>query len=635
MRYLKSFVIVQIFVFLFFSVAGAQNPKKSGQVKQYTIEQFLTTTNITGSSFSPDDSKILFTSNKSGIYNLYSIPVAGGEAKQLTNFKDTTYAISYFPKDDRVLFSQDKGGNENNHIFVLNTDGQVKDLTPAENARFDFQGWAHDGASFFYRSNERDPKFFDLYRMDAKTYEKKMIYENKEGLDVGAISGDGQLISLVRTNTTNDSDLFLYDVSKKETKHLTPHQGDINYVLQDFDVDNKSLYYLSDEGGEFTHLDQYDIATGKMQKVQSAPWDIMYSYFSHNGKFRVVATNEDARTHIQVIDQASGKELKLPEFPKGDITSVKISDSENLMSLYFNGDRSPSNLYVFDFGNQKLTKLTDTQNPEINPDDLVEAEVIRYKSFDGLEIPSILFKPHQADDQNKAPALVWVHGGPGGQTRKGYSNVIQYLVNHGYVILGVNNRGSSGYGKTFFAADDAKHGHEPLWDCVEAKKYLASLPYVDAKRIGIMGGSYGGYMVLAALTLKPEEFVVGVDLFGISNLIRTLEQIPPYWESFRKALYKEMGDPVKDKDKLLATSPLFHADNIVKPLMVLQGKNDPRVLKQESDDIVNAVRKRNGVVEYIVFDDEGHGFSKKENQLRGYRAILDFLDKYLKNSKAA
>lgn len=634
MRYLKILVAFQIFVFLFFGVAGAQTPKASRQVKQYTIEQFLTTTSIAGSSFSPDDSKILFSSNKTGIRNLYSIPVAGGEAKALTNFKDTTNSISYFPKDDRVLFNQDKGGNEQYHIFVLNTDGQVKDLTPSENARCDFLEWAHDGASFFYKSNERDQKFFDLYRMDATTYEKKMVYENNEGFDIGAISGDGQLVALVQTNTTTDSDIFLYDVSKKEAKHITPHQPDISFNPQDFDVEGKFLYYLSDEGSEFAHLDRYEIATGKMEKVQSAPWDIQYSYFSRNGKFKVVAINEDARTHIQVFDQTTGKELKLPEFPKGDITSVEISDTEKLMTLYFNGDRSPSNLYVFNFANQKLTKLTDTQNPEINPDDLVEAEVIRYKSFDGLEIPSILLKPQQADATNKAPALVWVHGGPGGQTRKGYSNIIQYLVNHGYVILGVNNRGSSGDGKTFFAADDGKHGHEPLWDCVEAKKYLATLPYVDPNRIGIMGGSYGGYMVLAALTLKPEEFAVGVDLFGISNWVRTLEQIPPYWESFRKALYKEVGDPTKDKDKLLATSPLFHADNIVKPLMVLQGKNDPRVLKQESDDIVNAVKKRNGIVEYIVFDDEGHGFTKKENQLRGYKAILDFLDKYLKNQKA-
>jgi dipeptidyl aminopeptidase/acylaminoacyl peptidase len=227
-----------------------------------------------------------------------------------------------------------------------------------------------------------------------------------------------------------------------------------------------------------------------------------------------------------------------------------------------------------------------------------------------------------------------IHGGPGGQTRVGYSPMTQYLVNHGYVVLGVNNRGSSGYGKTFFAADDGKHGREPLWDCVEAKKYLAKLGYVDEKKIGIAGGSYGGYMVLAALAFKPEEFAVGVDLFGVSNWVRTLQSIPPYWESFKKSLYKEIGDPAKDLENLKATSPLFHADKIVKPLIVLQGANDPRVIKPESDEIVENIRKRKGVVEYVLFDNEGHGFTKKANEIRAYKSILDFLDRHLKNGGA-
>jgi dipeptidyl aminopeptidase/acylaminoacyl peptidase len=225
-----------------------------------------------------------------------------------------------------------------------------------------------------------------------------------------------------------------------------------------------------------------------------------------------------------------------------------------------------------------------------------------------------------------------IHGGPGGQTRVGYSALTQYLVNHGYVVLGVNNRGSSGYGKTFFNSDDGKHGREPLWDCVEAKKYLATLDYVDAKKIGIAGGSYGGYMVLAALTFKPDEFVVGVDLFGVSNWVRTLQSIPPYWESFRKSLYKEIGDPNNDLENLKEISPLFHADKITKPLIVLQGVNDPRVIKPESDEIVDNIKKRNGVVEYVLFDNEGHGFTKKANEIRAYKAILDFLDRYLKGN---
>jgi dipeptidyl aminopeptidase/acylaminoacyl peptidase len=256
--------------------------------------------------------------------------------------------------------------------------------------------------------------------------------------------------------------------------------------------------------------------------------------------------------------------------------------------------------------------------------------VVRFKSFDGTAIPNIFYKPLQAAPKAKAPALVWVHGGPGGQTRRGYSALIQYLVNHGYVVMGINNRGSSGYGQTFFLADDRKHGREPLWDCVEAKKYLATLPYVDGDRIGIIGGSYGGYMVLAALAFQPDVFNVGVDLFGVANWVRTLESIPPYWESFRTALYQEIGDPVKDKQMLSDISPLFHADQIKKPLMVLQGANDPRVIKPESDDIVDAIRKKGLPVEYVVFPDEGHGFTKKKNQIEGYGAVLKFLDKYLK-----
>jgi dipeptidyl aminopeptidase/acylaminoacyl peptidase len=304
------------------------------------------------------------------------------------------------------------------------------------------------------------------------------------------------------------------------------------------------------------------------------------------------------------------------------------------MAFYFTGDRSPANLYVYNLAAGTTKQLTQSLNPEISADDLVDSQVVRFKSFDGLTIPNILYRPHGATANNPAPALVWVHGGPGGQTRTGYSPLIQFLVNHSYVVLGINNRGSSGYGKTFFTADDRKHGREPLWDCVESKKYLKSLGYVDESRIGIIGGSYGGYMVLAALAFKPEEFKVGVDIFGVANWVRTLESVPPYWESFRKALYKEIGDPQTDRQMLMEISPLFHADKIIRPLLVLQGANDPRVIKPESDDIVNAIKKKGGVVDYIVFDNEGHGFTKKENEINGDQAILKFLDKYLKGNGA-
>lgn len=617
------------------SAKGSSSAAANRAVKQYTIEQFLNTTSMRGSSFSPDDKSILFSNNKSGIYNVYAIPVTSGEPTQLTrSTTESTFSIDYFPNDSRIMYTRDQGGNENNHIYVLGADGKEKDLTPGDKLKAQFVGWTQDGKAFYISTNERDARFFDIYKLDATSFERKLLYQDTVGYQLGDISNDEKFLAFAKPNTTSDSDIFIYNVATKEMKNITPHQGEVASNPASFDPASRYLYYLTDEGSEFSYIARYDLTNGKKEPVEKAKWDVAFTYFSRNGKYRVVAINEDARTKIKIYDNATGKPVALPAFPAGQITSVNISRSEKLMSFYFTGDNSPSNLYVYDFATKQMRKLTESLSSEIDPADLVASTVIRYKSFDGMEIPSILYKPHQASAANKAPALLWIHGGPGGQTRTGYSGVIQYLVNHGYVILGVNNRGSSGYGKTFFTADDQKHGREPLWDCVEAKKYLATLGYVDTSKIGIIGGSYGGYMVLAALAFKPDEFVVGVDLFGVSNWVRTLESVPPYWESFRKALYKELGDPKTDSENLKAISPLFHADKITKPLIVLQGKNDPRVIKPESDEIVEAVKKKGGVVEYVVFDNEGHGFTKKANELRGYKAILDFLDKHLRGTDA-
>ncbi len=612
---------------LLVSSVVAQKP-----VKEYTIEQFMNTVRIGGSSFSADDGSILFHTNQTGIFNVYSVPVTGGAAKQLTNStKESTYAGSYLP-DGRFIYTYDRGGNENNHIYLRELNGTERDLTPGEKTKASFVGWSHDRKSFYFTTNERDARFFDLYEMPIDTLKATLIYKDETGYDFGDISYDKKYIAFQKNGVSQaDSDVYLYNLATKEMKNITQHTGEVANSPQTFDPDSKYLYYLSDAGSEYSYVARYDLATGKSETVEKAPWDVSYTFFSRNGKYRVVAINEDARTKIKIYDNATGKLVPLPQLPNGVITGVNISPSEKLMAFYLNGDRSPSNLYVYNFATKKATKLTESLNPEINADDLVESEVIRYKSFDGLDIPSILYKPKNASAQKKVPALVLVHGGPGGQTRVGYSPMTQYLVNHGYAVLGVNNRGSSGYGKTFFAADDGKHGREPLWDCVEAKKYLAKLGYVDEKKIGIIGGSYGGYMVLAALAFKPEEFAVGVDIFGVSNWVRTLQSIPPYWESFRKSLYREMGDPEKDLENLRAISPLFHTDKIVKPLIVLQGANDPRVIKAESDEIVENIKKRNGVVEYVLFDNEGHGFTKKANEIRAYKAVLDFLDRYLKN----
>jgi len=623
----KIACLMVVFLIVFFACKKTEYR----EVKQYTIEQFMDTVSIGGSSFSQDEKTILFSSNKTGIYNAFTIPVEGGEPAQLTfSEDDAIFALSFFPEDSRILYSSDKGGNEINHIYLRDEDGTVKDLTPEEKEKASFYGWAFDQKSFFYGSNKRDQRFFDIYEMDIETFTPKMIYQNDTGYDLASISRDKQYFAFFKAITTNNSDMYLYDRKTKEMKHLSPHEGDVQYQPQTFSPDSKSLYYLTDEDSEFTYLKRYDIETGQKETVEQYDWDIWYTYFSRNGKYRVVGINENAQTVIKVYDTSTNQPLNLPELPGGNISSVNISKSEKTMAFYFSGSRSPNNLFVYNFESGKYTQLTDNMNPEIDPEDLVEAEIVRYKSFDDLDIPAVYYNPHNIKPGEKVPALIMVHGGPGGQARKGYRPIQQYLVNHGYALIDVNNRGSSGYGKTFFKMDDKKHGEVDLDDCVWAKKYLISTGYVDPDKIGIIGGSYGGYMVLAGLTFRPDEFAVGVDLFGISNWVRTIQSIPPWWESFKEALYAEMGNPETDLEYFRRISPLFHADNIQKPLMVLQGANDPRVLKVESDEIVEAVKKKGIPVEYIVFEDEGHGFVNKENQITAYKAILEFLNKYLR-----
>ena len=621
-KYILLFAVVP---FLLFSC-------QEQPIEKYSIEQFMSNVSVSGSSFSPDENKIFYSSNESGIYNVYEIGIEGGTPKQLTDRDESTFVVSCFPNDERLIITSDQGGNEIYHLYIRETDGSIKDITPWENARASFAGWSRDQQSFFIQSNKRDPRFMDLYEMDIETLEPQLIFENTEGYNIGAISVDKNFIALTQTVTNHYNKMYLYNREKDELTKLKDIEETLNSPVQ-FSLDGTYLYYLTNEGDEFTYAVKMNLETQEAETVYQSEWDVMYAYHSYNEKYRVVGINQDAQTVIKVFDMETGNEVTFPEFKGQNISSVNISRSEKLMSFYVTSSRNPRNLYVYQFENGNYAQLTKTLNPEINPEYLVDAEVVRYPSFDGLEIPAILYKPHQATAKNKVPALVWVHGGPGGQSRVGYSAAIQYFVNHGYAIIAVNNRGSSGYGKTFYAMDDRKHGDHDLKDCIYAKDYLAKTGWVDTNKIGIIGGSYGGYMVAAALTFTPEEFNVGVNIFGVTNWLRTLKSIPSWWEAQREALYKELGDPAVDSAYLYKISPLFHAENIQRPLMVLQGANDPRVLKVESDEIVEAAKANDVPVEYVVFDDEGHGFRKKENEIEAYGKILEFLDRHLKQEE--
>ncbi|MDH5603743.1 MAG: prolyl oligopeptidase family serine peptidase, partial [Cyclobacteriaceae bacterium] len=624
-----------IYFFVFIILAGCQKQQK--QIKNYSIDQFYKNINIGGGSFSPDESKLLISSNETGIYNVFAIDFASGEKKQLTKSTQESYfAQSYFPNDERFIYSFDEGGNENYKVFMMSPEGQAKNLTPEDSVRNAFWGWSRDEEKMYIMSNKRNSNYMDIYKMTIESMDdeipiSEMIYENNDGLDVGAISPNERYYALTQAITSADGKMFLYNHETGEKTDISEHEGDATYNPQFFSLDNMNLYYTTDEGSDFVYLAKRNLETGEVKKVFETNWDVWYAYDSWNEKYRVIGINEDAKTVVKVINQETGKEVPLPEIVGGSITSVNISKNETLARLMVSTSSTPSNMYVYNFETEELKKLTNTLNPEIDANDLVEGRVVRYNSFDGLEIPAIYYQPQQASKNNKVPGLVWVHGGPGGQSRLNNFELIQYLVNNGYAILAVNNRGSSGYGKKFNHLDDKNHGEKDLKDCVAGKDFFASTGVIDMEKVGIIGGSYGGYMVMAALTFQPEAFDVGVNIFGVTNWLRTLKSIPPYWESYKKALYDELGDPyTMDSVRLYNISPLFHTENVTKPLMVLQGANDVRVLQVESDEIVEGVKAKGVPVEYLVFKDEGHGFRKKENQISGYGQIKEFLDQYLK-----
>ncbi|MDA7698833.1 prolyl oligopeptidase family serine peptidase [Flavobacteriaceae bacterium] len=618
-----------IFFISLFIIIGC-NESPNGGVTKYDIEEFFNNVAISGGYFSSSEEKLIYSSNQSGIYNIYEVNINDGEVGQLTSSEKESFFIrSYVPDSDSFIYSADKGGNEISHLYLQDRDGKILDLTPGENEKSSFYKWSKDNSTLYYLSNKRDSKYFDLYKMEVGEWKSNLIYENNNNMSVSSISDNEEFLLLSNSITTSENEFYLLEIASGNLKEISNAPG--SYSSAGFSNDNKSFYYITDVNKEFAYLMQYEIASGEASVLFETNWDVMYSYLSKSEKYRVIGINKDGKNTLKVYNEMENREIEFPSFEDGNIIGLEFSETENKMRLSVGSSKMPNNLYVYDLNDKSLVKLTNSLNPNIDSTNLVNAKVVRYKSFDGLEIPALFYAPLQATKNNKVPALVWVHGGPGGQSRMNFNPLIQYLNNQGYAILAVNNRGSSGYGKTFYKLDDKNHGENDLKDCIWGKKWLQDLDYIDSGKIGIIGGSYGGYMTMAAMTFTPDEFKVGVNIFGVTNWIRTLKSIPSYWEASRKALYDELGDPYSsDSIRLKKISPLFHASNVKNPVMVLQGANDPRVLQVESDEIVDALQKNEIPVEYVVFEDEGHGFRKKENQLEGYRKIKNFLDLYLK-----
>lgn len=618
----------RILLSTFALLALLMNTACSKTASDLPLEEFFKTYRVGSLSFSPDETRFVFVSDKYGHSQPFTMPVRGGEWTRLFESEDAVYVVSWCPTDEKkIFFLKDKGGDENFRLFSFNLESKEQEALTPEGARAEIFGWSQSGFYLYYHSNERDPQFMDTYRLDVRAMTTERIFENNTTFSVSDISRDDKLLILSEFINVTSSNLYTYDLDSKEMKAFTSQEdGEASYEFADFSPDGKLFYILTDKGSEFQKLATFNRETGEWKTLLETNWDVTKAGFSHNNTYFFTTVNIDGVSNVSIKSVKSGAEFLLPPLPNAEVIPVGFSRSERYLRIYVNADNIPGDQYVYDIGANELIKLTNLfDQSEVSSEMLVKSELIHYKSFDGMTIPAWLYKPKNAT--KRSPVVIEVHGGPMAQQKAGYSPWIQFLVSRGFIVAAPNVRGSTGYGKSYYLADDQKWGEAPLQDVVYLKKHLGALPEADTSRTVIWGGSYGGYMVLAALTFMPEEFALGMDWVGPSNLFTLLNSVPPYWKPFLKYFYTEIGNPEipEDSARMWRQSPVNFADRIIRPLFIVQGRNDPRVKVAESDQIVEAARKNNKEVEYMIFEDEGHGLRKRDNKLKAYNAMYDFM----------
>lgn len=607
------------------------NAATAQSAAELTLEEFFKTYRVGSMSFSPDEKQFVFVSDKYGHSQPYLMPVRGGDWTPLFTTEDAIYRITWCPTNAEMIFYiMDTSGDENFRLFVYSFVNKKSQSLTAEDTRADFLGWSHDGYYLYYSTNERDPQYMDTYSLDVRTMKVKRIFENNSTLTVVGVSPDNSTLILSQFINTLSSNLFSYDVTQKTMTAITSQEdGEANYEFADFAPDGKTLYVITDKDSEFYRLMSYNTENKEWEVALEADWDVVGASFSHKNTYFVTRINEDGITRVNIENVKTGEELQLPPLPPAEIIPVGFSRSERYLRIYVNADNIPGDQYLYDLETYELIKLTNLFDAsQLRSDMLVRSELVRYESFDGLEIPAWIYRPAKPKWGNRTPVVIEIHGGPMAQQKPFYSPWIQYLVSRGFIVATPNVRGSTGYGKSYYLADDKRWGEDPLWDVVALKSYIAeTYPEADTSKTVIWGGSYGGYMTLAALTFTPEEFALGMDWVGPSNLFTLLESVPPYWRPYQSYFHQEIGNPEipEDSARMFRQSPVNFADRIVRPLLIVQGRNDPRVKVAESDQIVEAARKNGKQVEYLIFEDEGHGLRKRENKLKAYHAMYDFM----------
>lgn len=584
-------------------------------------------------SFSHDEQLVAYLSDEGGRTDVWVQPVAGGAARQITHVKGFIQALAFSPAADQLVFTTDTGGDELPHLLLTDSKGVApRDIAPEQppGRRTDFIEWADDGKTFLYQSSLRDEKFLDLYEYDVATGKSERLWEASGSLNVAANSRDHRRFVLSETLTDQNANLYLFDRGSKEKPVLlTPHQGEVLFNAADLSPDGKTLYYTSDGGREFQALHAMDLTTRESKPVAQPDWDVEEAGFTHAGKYFFHGINADGQHQLEVKNAATNQTVTLPAPPPGGSWVPLVSSrTDRYLGVRLQGDAGPTAPYVVDLQAGTARRVLDPLPETLRDHKMAVGEIVHIPSFDGRKVPAFLYKPA---GKGPFPAVIDVHGGPTAQSRREFSAIRQYLVSKGYVVLVPNVRGSTGYGKSYTKLDNKDFGGGPLKDVVACKHWMTKNAHVDPHKVVVMGGSYGGYMALAAATFTPTEFAALVDLFGVSDLKTLVEGFPAYWSSASEAIYRKFGDPKNPDDEKYQhdRSPIHFVDKIVRPLLVVQGDRDARVKKDQSDRMVEALKKRKMPVHYLVLADEGHGFSRTENIVATYRATDRFLDRYL------
>lgn len=637
---------------------------------EYGIERYLNIRSAYAPAFSPDGRRIAFLTNITGTSQVWMIDADGGYPEQITAYEDRVSFVEWSPTGNGLVFGKGAGGNERTQFFWMSDDGaRVKPLTDDPQVRHNFGGFSHDGRRIYYSSNKRDRNYFDVYSMEIPDGKEKLIYQNDGSNWFAAASNDDAKLIVSRSSVrfSRDNDLYLVDVKTGRAEHLTPHDEPTLYTDVEF-LANGDIIFATNEKSEFITLSLMDLATRRIIAQDAAGLgNLEDTALSRDGRILASTNNAEGYTQMYlrplsaagragIFRQTGGKSstvvpVELPA--KGVAGSLDFSPDGKKIAFVFNSPKHPSDIWTYDFADEKLTQITKSSTLGIPRESFIEPDLIKYKTFDGREISAWYYLPKNAVQNAKipgnllrltnapkngeesfagkfiarVPVIVSVHGGPASQARPRFSSLYQYYLARGYAIFVPNVRGSTGYGKSFSHLDDIEKREDSVKDLAAGVEWLKTEGRTDTDKIAVIGGSYGGYMVMAAITLYPEMFAAAVNTVGIVNWETFLKNTSGYRRRQREVEY---GFLDKNLDVLRSVSPIYRVDKIKTPLFVIHGKNDPRVPYTEAEQLVEALRKRGVAVQYELFEDEGHGIRKLENRLELYPKVADFLDKHLK-----